>query len=301
MYHRLFFMGPVCQLTHLWSSLTIGDANNHHSPGGHIWLYILSMCIIYTGDTESGALSGSLIVVLSSSFMCHSRTVRWLHHLRGHASHERSIHSLQCWRVRDKSPEVYPARTKDWTWGRRMTGAHATTCTIATLLWFKLSFTHSYFCHTCPCWLALETVAGQSPGVQLVMEGLVQFLNPLHNLALLLLSPLQNPPHHCRLPLWGLRYQLPVCHVIQLCCKVWSALAGCIHYLRRARLIQCHCPHVRLPAWMCLCLHQTASGCSFRPDCCPLQSLKKGKSLGGSGQYLENHRSSPPCLMLSAG
>ena len=52
--------------------------------------------------------------------------------LRGHASHERyTVSNVEG--ARNKSPQVYPARTGDWTRDCRVTGAHATTCAIATL------------------------------------------------------------------------------------------------------------------------------------------------------------------------
>ena len=131
MYYRLFFMGPVFQLTHLWSSLTKWrHGNDHHSLGGHVWLYILSTCIIYMGYTESGHCQKAC---RSQWFFCvplqDSETAppyMW-------SCEPWEIHSLQCWRVRNKSPEAYPACIKDWTWDCHMTGAHATTCSIATL------------------------------------------------------------------------------------------------------------------------------------------------------------------------
>ena len=73
------------------------------------------------------------LVVLSGSFTSHSKSARRLHHFMWSCKPQ-EIHSLQCWRARNKSPQAYPVCTRDWTWGRRMTGTHATTCAIATLL-----------------------------------------------------------------------------------------------------------------------------------------------------------------------
>ena len=73
------------------------------------------------------------LVVLSGSCTSHSKSARRLRHFTW-SCEPREIHSLQCWKARNKSPQAYPARTGDWTRGRRVTGAHATTCTIATLL-----------------------------------------------------------------------------------------------------------------------------------------------------------------------
>ena len=89
---------------------------------------------VYVGDIKIGHCQGA----------CHSR---WFFYVPLQVSQTalpftwscepREIHSLQCWRVRNKSPQAYPTRTEDWTRGRHMTDAHATTCTIATLHHFS--------------------------------------------------------------------------------------------------------------------------------------------------------------------
>ena len=76
------------------------------------------------------------LVLLSGSFTSHSKSARWLRHFTWSCKPQ-EIHSLQCWRARNKSPQAYPARTADGTRGCRVTGAHATTCTIATLQLFE--------------------------------------------------------------------------------------------------------------------------------------------------------------------
>ena len=73
------------------------------------------------------------LVILSGSLTSHSKSARWLRHFTW-SCEPQEMHSLQCWRARNKSPQAYPACTGDWTQGHRATGAHATTCTIATLL-----------------------------------------------------------------------------------------------------------------------------------------------------------------------
>ena len=70
------------------------------------------------------------LVVLNGSFTSHSKSARRLRHFTL-SCEPREIHSLQCWRARNKSPQAYPAHTGDWTQGLHVTGAHATTCAIA--------------------------------------------------------------------------------------------------------------------------------------------------------------------------
>ena len=81
------------------------------------------------------------LVVLSGSFTSHSKSVRRLRHFTW-SCEPREIHSLQCWRAGTKSPQAYPARTGNWTRGRRVTGAHATTCAILHPIELKHSLTH---------------------------------------------------------------------------------------------------------------------------------------------------------------
>ena len=89
-----------------------------------------------------GSLSFSVVLLRPTPSQWNGSAI-----LRGHASHER--YSLQCWRARNKSPQAYPARSGDWTQGRRVTGTHATTCIIATLLYntmWAFSFTSLFPC-----------------------------------------------------------------------------------------------------------------------------------------------------------
>ena len=80
------------------------------------------------------------LFVLSGSFTSHSKTVRWLHHVRSHASHKRyTVSNVEGREINLHRAIGYPACTRDWTWGCLMTGAHRTTCAIATLqLWFRI-------------------------------------------------------------------------------------------------------------------------------------------------------------------
>ena len=67
------------------------------------------------------------LVVLSGSFTSYSMLVRTAPPFTW-SCEPREIHNLQRWRARSKSPQASPAHDGDWTWGRRVTGAHATTC-----------------------------------------------------------------------------------------------------------------------------------------------------------------------------
>ena len=97
----------------------------------------MSGCIyylcVYMGDNESGHCQGA----------CHSQWFFYIP-LQGNemalpfmwSCEPQEIHSLQCWRARNTLPQACPACTEDWTQGCRMTGTHATTCAVATLLSF---------------------------------------------------------------------------------------------------------------------------------------------------------------------
>ena len=56
------------------------------------------------------------LVILSSSFMSYSMSVRWHRYLHGHAGYER--HSLHCWRVRNnlQKPLLQSASTQALVW-----------------------------------------------------------------------------------------------------------------------------------------------------------------------------------------
>ena len=54
------------------------------------------------------------LIVLSGSFTSHSKSARRLRHFTW-SCEPREVHSLRCWRVRNKSPQAYPTCTRDWT------------------------------------------------------------------------------------------------------------------------------------------------------------------------------------------
>ena len=92
-------------------------------------------------------MSGSLrvvtareLVILSGSFTFHSKSARWLRHLRGHASHERYTVSnvegqqTNLHRSIPRAPRIEPGAAA-WT------GTHATTCAlalVASCMWHQL-------------------------------------------------------------------------------------------------------------------------------------------------------------------
>ena len=86
MYH-LIFAGVVTYKR----VCSLGVANDHHSLGGHVWIYLWGTLRVVTAR---------VLVILSGSFTSHSKSVRWLHHLRGHASHERyTVSNVEGWEI----------------------------------------------------------------------------------------------------------------------------------------------------------------------------------------------------------
>ena len=114
----------------------LGVANDHHSLGGHVWIYVWGTLRVITARE---------LVVLSGSFTSHFQVSETAPPFTW-SCEPREIHSLQCWGARNKFPHAYPARTEDWTRGRRVTGAHATTCALATL-----RFVDGMFLWRTPC------------------------------------------------------------------------------------------------------------------------------------------------------